>query len=335
VNALGIDIVHFAAGHSYQATFQRIADSTLTVDGSDLGSGDTLLARFLSFGAVGVPWSYSATGGDGDDFVLVGGYATVGLDLNFAGFDGDDFVDGGAGNDTLEVYYDFSGGQALTLADDQLASIETIAFQSGYDRTWTMADGNTAAGATVTVDASNMDAGNTLIVDASAETDGHYAFIGHGFIDIFTGGALADTFTSGDGTETFAGGGGADAITCGTGVDTLVYASGADSTSVNYDTVSGIDLGADKFDLHVAITGYNGVVNAVVDSSDFDGTMGNACVDHLTGHHAIVVHGAAGDLIGHDYLVADVDGDAQYDPGADYVIEITGFTGTLDVGDFI
>jgi hypothetical protein len=42
-----------------------------------------------------------------------------------------------------------------------------------------------------------------------------------------------------------------------------------------------------------------------------------------------------GTLAGHIILIVDGDGSAQYNAGSDYVIDITGHTGTLTTGDFI
>jgi hypothetical protein len=76
-------------------------------------------------------------------------------------------------------------------------------------------------------------------------------------------------------------------------------------------------------------------INQFVDSATFDSNLGGAGDDALPGHQAWVVHASGGDLIGHDFLVVDVNGNAQYNAGTDYVIDITGYTGTITAGDFI
>jgi hypothetical protein len=49
-----------------------------------------------------------------------------------------------------------------------------------------------------------------------------------------------------------------------------------------------------------------------------------------------VVNVTGGDLVGKSYLVINADtGDGYGYVAGDYVMEITGFTGTLDTGDFI
>ena len=47
------------------------------------------------------------------------------------------------------------------------------------------------------------------------------------------------------------------------------------------------------------------------------------------------MHASGGDLIGHDFLIVDTNSNNVYNCGTDYVIDITGYTGTLDSGDFI
>jgi hypothetical protein len=54
---------------------------------------------------------------------------------------------------------------------------------------------------------------------------------------------------------------------------------------------------------------------------------------HVGGATEITVTG--GTLDGHIFLIVDGDGNATYDAGSDYVIDITGHTGTIAAADFI
>ena len=53
---------------------------------------------------------------------------------------------------------------------------------------------------------------------------------------------------------------------------------------------------------------------------------------HVGGATELTVTG--GTLAGHIFLVVDGDGNATYDAGNDYVIDVTGHTGTIAPGDF-
>ena len=42
----------------------------------------------------------------------------------------------------------------------------------------------------------------------------------------------------------------------------------------------------------------------------------------------------SGTLSGHTFLVVDVNGTAGYQSGSDYVIDVTGYTGTISTASF-
>jgi hypothetical protein len=173
---LGIDRVHFGAGHSYTASIGGdIADSTLTVDGSALGAGDTLSIDLSTATSVG----YTVTGGAGNDTVKFG-----------SNFSPAYIIDGGAGNDTLELNGDYHN--TVVLGATTLSHIETVKFDAGNSYDFRSDDGNVAAGATLTIDAS---ATNIFVAwDGQAETDGAFHFIsGTGQFE-FDGGAGNDVF---------------------------------------------------------------------------------------------------------------------------------------------
>ncbi len=116
------------------------------------------LADFIVAGT-GAQTTQVLSGGGGDDDILVSALAT-----------GDTF-DGGAGNDTLDI----GGNQNATLGANMLTSIETLKLDNGA-YTITTNDGNVAAGAILTVDATGLTTGNTLTFHGAAETDGGYDF---------------------------------------------------------------------------------------------------------------------------------------------------------------
>jgi len=49
---------------------------------------------------------------------------------------------------------------------------------------------------------------------------------------------------------------------------------------------------------------------------------------------ACLLYANAGDLVNRDFLVIDANGSGNYEAGSDFVIDVTGFTGTLALGLF-
>jgi hypothetical protein len=246
-----------------------------------------------------------------------------------ANFDSLDVVDGGKGIDSVfffGAYADF----VITAAMMSNVEILNPAGEFGYDLT--TEDGVVAAGANLTVDADGSRAAS-LIFDGSAETDGTFALLGTEGADTLTGGALDDVIDGRRSGDILTGRGGADELTCGTGgaTNTLVYAGAADSTGTTHDTVTDFDADRDAFDVSIAVT------NVVADTgtinlASFDTDMASEAND-WTGAKVMTVTG--GDLIGHVFLLVDLNASVSYEAGSDLVIDITGFAGTLDTTDFV
>ena len=122
----------------------------------------------------------------------------------------------------------------------------------------------------------------------------------------------------------------------GGGGDTDVYNAISESTSTGYDTVSGFDAdGSDLFDTTATVTAVAAFSHAV-SAATFDADMGAAFGDGLYTGTAAVLHVDGGDLMDHDFLVINpTSSHPYYEAGTAYVIDITGYTGTIDTGDFI
>jgi Ca2+-binding RTX toxin-like protein len=203
----------------------------------------------------------------GDDTVQAGS----GNDLFvFRGaFTAADSIDGGAGGDILRLNGDYSAGVAFT--NSTMVNVETIQLGAGHDYDLTTADGNVAAGATLTVNARHV--AGTVTFDGSAETDGHFKIIA---------GASAETLTGGGGGgDLFVLGGvftAADSIDGGAGNDVLRlsgdYSAGAtltDSTMVNIEK---IQLGAGHdYDLTTADANVAKGATLTVDASKVAGNV--------------------------------------------------------------
>jgi hypothetical protein len=71
-----------------------------------------------------------------------------------------------------------------------------------------------------------------------------------------------------------------------------------------------------------------------VNAATLDGDL-HAIAGALIANDAGEVAVTSGDLNGHQFLIVDVNGNAQYDGGSDYLIDITGHTGTITAGNFL
>jgi Ca2+-binding RTX toxin-like protein len=261
-------------------------------------------------------------GGPGDDVV------------KFANMDISDSVDGGAGYDTLKLGTYLSEGDPLHIANVERVALATDAAFVLID------DTAVAAGKVLEFDATEVAA---FTFSGFAETDGHLKILGGSGNGEIDGGAAADVVRMQAGSDSYliAGNGAADRIVCNSGKEVLRYLSSTDSTgAAGHDVVRHFDADQDQFEFYkgeVSLTG--GVaaapILATVNAASFDADLHAAGDGGLAANGAWVVHVTHGDLHGHEFLCVDTNGNAMYVAGTDCVIDITGYTGTLDASDFI
>ena len=269
----------------------------------------------------------NVNGGGGDDRFYLGGQLTE-----------SDNVAGGAGNDT--VYLD-----GLDLTDQLIFSATTM---TGIDRL-VLADASyasgfrpheatVAAGAVLTVDASALSASNGLAWESLGESDGAFDIVGGAAGDFMVGGGGQDTLSGGAGADTIVGGAAGDVLAGGGGADVYGIPNLAASTSTSYDTIGDLDLDADSFSFFRA--GVSIGVDAPVTEGDlslasFDSDLAAAVgFAQLGAVNALIFTPDGGDLAGRSFLVIDELGGGGYQASQDYVLDITGYVGTLDSSDF-
>jgi Ca2+-binding RTX toxin-like protein len=275
------------AGHDYDLDLGNGGSDFTQINAGALGAADKLT---LDLDFWGVAAHLSVLGGAGDDTVLTGWSLRASQHLDF-----------GAGSDTLA----FDANLTITMGADTLTSLETMRFDdTGSTYVVRTADGNVAAGQTLTVDASALGGGDKLTFIGSAETDGHFHFIGGSGADTFTGGHLSDIIQGGMGADVLNGFGGGD---------TFVYGAAADSDAEGYDRITGFDAGADKISLWYAVTGIDPEL-----SGAFSKLSQLANAQHLAADHALLFSATDG----HSYLVVDANGIAGYQADQDMVIRL-------------
>jgi Ca2+-binding RTX toxin-like protein len=317
----GIETVNLKGGFGYNVlVFGDIADSgaTLTIDGSAAASLSLDLTNATST-------AYAVTGSGGSDTI------------NFGVLTIDDTISGGSGgDDTLYISGDV-GNDTLFLNPGTLTNIDHLIVSGDARIEITLDDATIAAGQTMSFDGSQV---QTLqfSIDGEFETDGHLDITGGGAFGNLAGGALSDTITTIAHTGSYEvfGEGGADTLNLSSGEDDLVYLSPSDSTSTAHDVVSGFDVSEDFFVFYGATPGgFDGVLTGSVSATTLDGDLHAITSPALVADHAWEVDVTSGDLSGHQFLIVDVNGNAQYDGGSDYLVDITGHTGTITASSFI
>ena len=363
-NLTNIETLKFGPGHDYNLTAaDGLVPTGQQLDvrgdvglgfgsgpfGPGLGVGDS-----LSFdGSAETHGSFYLHGGQGDDTLIGGSQGDLfdisqggsdiatggnGNEVFFAGatgWDATDQLNGGAGFDY--IYSETSANVNITFGANSLIGIEEISVSEHFNLgsfTFVMNDANVASGQSMFIHGF-LGASNALSVNGSAETNGQYTMTGGGGNDTLIGGALGDTLNGAGGTDTLTGGGGGDLLTGGAGGDSFVFSTASQSTSTTRDTITDLDASADKIDLSVAVSAFDGTVNASVSTASFDANLAAAVNSVIGANEACLLHANAGDLANHDFLVIDGNGSGNYEAGSDFVIDITNFSGTITVGLFI
>jgi Ca2+-binding RTX toxin-like protein len=196
-----------------------------------------------------------------------------------AALTGLDIVDGGTGTDTLAIQ-----GNYASLVLGGVSNVEVLFVAPGsdtrfgdtagnfYDYAISGADSNVAAGATLTVQASELRAGEDLSFNGAAESDGRFRmFAGRG-VDSLVGGANSDGFFFGaDGNLT-----GADRIDGGAGTDSIALRG-------NYTGARAIvfqDASFANVEVLTLLSGHTNEFGGFIDTNgfDYDVTLANGNV---------------------------------------------------------
>lgn len=348
---VSIEKIVLLGGHHYNLQLidaNVAAGHHLTLDASALGAGDSLAFN----GQAESDGNLTLLGGSGNDQITGGLHHTV-VDAG----DGEDFVnlyggvnivDGGAGNDSFYVHApissssrfdggtgtnqiifdgDFSAGQ--TIGAHWNTNIADMALSGGHSYKMTLQNGLVAAGQTQGLFGNQLLSTDTLWASAAQLTTGNVVLQGGHGDDVLIGGA---------GDDTLEGRQGADKMTGHGGADRFAFNGVGDSTGATFDRVTDFDAASDRLGLDLSFS------IGAVDPSVTTGTLSTTNVDakltaeigaaQLQVHHAVLFTPTSGNLSGHIILVIDANGTAGYQAEADYVIDVTGMTGTLSTSDF-
>jgi Ca2+-binding RTX toxin-like protein len=248
--------------------------------------------------------SDTVDGGGGDDTMQMrGAFGTT------------DRIDGGNGIDTVRLNADYF----IVFTEEMLKSVETVTLSQGKDYVLHFVPGNVSKDG-LAVDGSMLHAGALEVyMDRGARG---FTATGGDRPDIFGGAKGDDTFTGNDGGDRLSGGGGADRLAGGAGRDVFVYGGAKDSTGSRFDAIADFDSDHDVFELDVAVAG----VDAAFKGGELSATHFNAQLEKAVGEavlgagHAVLFTPEAGDFDGRTFLVVDANGAAGYQGGKDLVI---------------
>ncbi|MBD2515623.1 hypothetical protein H6G93_11470 [Nostoc sp. FACHB-973] len=254
-------------------------------------------------------------GGAGDD--ILNGYAGsdilnggAGNDILDPGFSSGstDTVDGGAGNDVIRVNYtnknDGAGIHVRYLGSNNIFS----RVNNGNQPFVTISN------------VENYDITGTQYNDVFEANSGNDTYSGGNGDDILNGGAGDDNLT---------GGGGKDTLTGGTGFDSFDYRNLADSLLNSFDVITDFNANAGN-DLFLVSTARSGFSNA--------GTVATLNATEIAAKLTTANFGsnsAAQFTFSGRTFVAINDATAGFNANSDAIIEVTGFTGTLGIGNFV
>ncbi|HYD95475.1 MAG TPA: calcium-binding protein, partial [Noviherbaspirillum sp.] len=269
---VNVESIVVSAGNNYSLTTSdaTVVNATLSIDGSALGSANTLMVNGSAESEANS--SYFMTGGAGNDS-LTGGASWDSFDISFGGNDtisggggrdsiyagaqlnAGDRIDGGAGIDFVYLNGNYSAG--LTFGATTVTNVEVLVTQAGSSYNLTMSNGTLGAGQQMTIDGFVLGSGNTLTVNAAAETEAtaSYAFNGGAGNDRFTGGAGNDILTGNGGNDTLTGGGGNDVFDFNALTDRGT--TGDTITAFSKTGANGVDV-LNLRDLLLTFSGYNG-----------------------------------------------------------------------------
>lgn len=172
-----VDRIDLAAGHTYNISIENgvvAAGQAMTIDGSALGaspltvdvSADTN-GKFVIDGGAGLNeifLNYQADvvhGGSGSNNIVANGVISANDQIDGVGNSNELFLDG-----------DYSAG--FTFKATTFTDMQTIALSAGESYKLTTNDANVAAGATLTIDATQIGAANSFIFNGAHETDGAF-----------------------------------------------------------------------------------------------------------------------------------------------------------------
>lgn len=226
------------------------------------------------------------------------------------GDNGNDTLNGGAGSDTLNG----GTGDDIYIVD---STSDTISESSN--------EGIDTVQSSVTFSLASVSNVENLTLTGTTAING----TGNQLNNVLVGNSANNSLSGDTGNDTLTGAGGKDTLTGGAGIDKFNYKTLSDSLLANFDVISDFNATAGN-DYFLVTTARTGFTNAgAVTTLDAAGIGAKLTAANFAANYA------AQFTFGSRTFVAINDATAGFSATTDAIIEVTGLTGTLAVGNFV
>jgi Ca2+-binding RTX toxin-like protein len=342
---------------------------TANINGTGNINSNTIIGNsgnnILDNGGGGYDYLQGGTGND--TYIIMGNYSSITENPN----EGIDTVQYSPDNSISAIYLGTNlenitalGGYDLEIQANQLNNILTG--NSGNNRLFGFGGNDTLNGGGGVDDLFGETGDDTYIVDST--TDNIYEYPGDGtdtiqssvtlslaslgymenltltgttaingtgnFLDnILTGNTANNTLGGDDGKDTLTGAGGKDTLTGGAGIDKFGYKTLTDSLLANYDLITDFNAttGNDLFLVTTARAGFTTGLTVV--TLDTAGIGAKLTTTNFAANFAAQFTFTSGTTT--RTFVAINDATAGFNASTDSIVEVTGLTGTLVLGNFV
>jgi uncharacterized protein len=214
-------------------------------------------------------------------------------------------------------------GGSVSLSASNVIFTPNPSFSGNASFSYTVSDGSLTSQATVSLivgrTANGVNKENTL-----TGNEGDDNFNGGNGLDRLFGNGGNDTLLGGNGNDLLVGGSGADTLTGGNGKDTFRYVSLSDSSLTNFDRITDLQIGLDVIDGPTVVRAPNIAKLGAV------GSLTQIDIGAMLAPGSFRANQAATFSLGSQTFLALNDGIAGFLSSSDAIIEITGFSGSLN-----
>jgi uncharacterized protein YjiK len=214
-------------------------------------------------------------------------------------------------------------GGSVALNGSNIVFTPTSSFDGNASFQYTASDGSLTSQAIGTLAIGKTSNGNNG-ENTLTGNDGDDNFNGLNGDDKLFGNGGNDILLGGNGDDLLVGGRGADLLTGGKGEDTFRYTSFSDSLLTGFDRITDFQIGTDRLDGPTAVRANNVAKLGVV------GSLTQADISAVLTNSSFGANRAATFRFGSQTFLALNDGIAGFQSSSDSIIEITGFSGSLN-----